>query len=36
MAENFSWSFLLTHEDLVEAWQFLLGPDTADDLGLLS
>lgn len=36
-AENFSWlpcwscSVLLTHADLVEAWQFLLPCATADD-----
>lgn len=42
MVENFSWlscwswSVLLTHADLVEAWQFLLVCATADHSCLLS
>lgn len=39
MAENFSrlpCSVLLTHADLVDAWQFLLVCATADDSCLLS
>jgi hypothetical protein len=36
MAENFSWSLLLTHADLVEAWLLMLEHATTAELHLVT